>query len=83
MQVSNKWTGYAAEKQVDWPVFYDSQVVQFDGAWAIVYPHMKISTGLRNAQDVPNPDLDQRDASYIYGDDYYSYTKGSRFPNNY
>ena len=32
---------------------------------------------------MPNPDLGQRDASYVYGDDYYYYTKDSRFPNNY
>ena len=67
---------------MDWPVFYDSKVVQSDGVVSNCLPKNN-STGLRDAQDVLNSDLDQKDASYIYGDDYYSDSKDSIFPNNY
>ena len=67
---------------MDWPVFYDGQVVQFDGMMRNSLPQQN-STGLQDAQDVLNPNLDQRDASYIYGDDCYSDTRNSIFPSNY
>ena len=44
-------------------------------------PPFKISTGLQNAPDVLNPYLDQRDASYIYYDNYYSNAIYAIYPN--
>ena len=73
---------YAAGVQVNGLAdLYDSQVVQFNGEVSKMLPPFKISTGLRNAPDVPNPYLDQRDASYIYEDNYYSNATDNSYPN--
>ena len=73
---------YAAGVQVNGLAdLYDSQVVQFNGEVSKMLPPFKISTGLRNAPDVPNPYLDQRDASYIYEDNYYSNATDNSHPN--
>ena len=74
-----------SEKEVKLPGLFDhengKQVVQYGDELSYNLASHKTSTGLREPE-CTNPYLDQRDASYIYGDSYYSSDLDSKLPTH-